>query len=51
MPKKYTVTNVNYTTVAHHDYLAPFDFDKAPKSKIERNARDLLEEVANITMY
>lgn len=51
VPKKYTVTNVNYTTVAHRDYLAPFDFDKAPKSKIERNARDLLEEVANITMY
>ena len=51
VPKKYTVTNVNYTTVAHSDYLAPFDFDKAPKSKIERNTRDLLEEVANITMY
>lgn len=35
----------------HQDYLAPFDFEKCKKSKLEKNYRELLEEVANITMY
>jgi predicted DNA-binding WGR domain protein len=30
--KKYDIAKVNYTTVSHQDYLAPFDYDKAPKS-------------------
>ena len=51
MPKKYFVTKVNYVSVAHQDYLAPFDFDKCPRSTLEKNERQLLEEVANITMY
>ena len=38
-------------TVAHQDYLAPFDFEKCAKSKVEKNVRELLEEVANVSMY
>ena len=29
--KKYTITKVNYTTVAHRDNLAPFYFEKSPR--------------------
>lgn len=49
--KKYALSKVAYVTVAHKDYLAPFDFDNCPKSKLEKNTRKLLEEVANVTMY
>ena len=49
--KKYSLAQVTYVTVAHQDYLAPFDFEKCAKSKLEKNVRQLLEEVANITMY
>lgn len=49
--KKYNLAKVNYVTVAHQDYLAPFDYKKCPASKLERNTRKLLEEIANITMY
>lgn len=49
--KKYNLAKVTYVTVAHQDYLAPFDYKKCPDSKLERNTRKLLEEVANITMY
>ena len=45
------MARVNYVTVDHKEYLAPFSFDKAPKSGLERNVRELLEEVSNITMY
>jgi predicted DNA-binding WGR domain protein len=51
VPKKYFITKVNYVPFAHQDYLAPFDFEKCPKSSLEKNKRQLLEEVANITMY
>ena len=50
-PKKYDLSKVNYCSVQHRDYLAPFDFDKCPKSGIERNARDLIEEIADFAMY
>lgn len=49
--KKYALSRVAYVTVAHQDYLAPFDYDKCPRSKLEKNTRKLLEEVANVTMY
>lgn len=49
--KKYALAKVAYVTVSHQDYLAPFDFEKCPKSKLGRNERQLLEEVANVTMY
>ena len=42
---------MNYVTVEHKDYLAPFNYDKCPKSKVEKNVKELLEEIANITMY
>ena len=32
--KKYTISKVNYVTVAHQDYLEPFDFDKFPRSTL-----------------
>lgn len=31
--------------------MAPFDFDKCPKSKLEKNTRDLIEEIADFAMY
>lgn len=49
--KKYNLARINYLTSKHQDYLAPFDFKKCPKSKIEKNCRNLLEEVGNVTMY
>jgi predicted DNA-binding WGR domain protein len=49
--KKYDIAKVNYTTVSHQDYLAPFDYDKAPKSKNQKEIRDLFEEISNVTMY
>ena len=49
--KKYDLAKISYTTVDHKDYLAPFDFEKCPKSVLNRDIRDLFEEVANITMY
>lgn len=49
--KKYAISKVNYVTVAHQDYLAPFDFENCPRSKLGKHQRQLLEEVANITMY
>lgn len=48
---KYCLAKVNYVTVEHKDYLAPFNYDKCPPSKIEKNVRELIEEIANITMY
>ena len=45
------MARVAYVSVSHQDYLAPFDFEKCPKSKLGRNERQLLEEVANVTMY
>lgn len=49
--KKYDLAKVNYVTVDHKDYLAPFDFKNAPKSHLPGPVNNLLEEVANITMY
>jgi predicted DNA-binding WGR domain protein len=49
--KKYDIAKVNYTTVSHQDYLAPFDYEKAPKSKTQKEIRDLFEEISNVTMY
>jgi len=49
--KKYDIARVNYVTVSHKDYLAPFDFKIAPKSKLERNVQNLIEEIGNVTMY
>lgn len=37
--KKYALARVAYVTVAHQDYLAPFDFEKCQKSKLKRNER------------
>lgn len=33
------------------DYLAPFDFEKCPKSGLEKPIYELFEEISNITMY
>jgi hypothetical protein len=33
--KKYAQTRVAYVTVNHQDFLAPFDFEKCPSSKLE----------------
>ena len=49
--KKYNIARVNYITVDYKDYLAPFDFEKCPKSRLPRPIYDLYEEVANVTMY
>lgn len=49
--KKYVITKVNYATVKHEDYLAPFDYDKCCKSRLDKNVRQLIEEVSNVTMY
>ena len=51
MKGKYNLAKMNYVTVEHKDYLAPFNYDKCPKSKVEKNVKELLEEIANITMY
>ena len=48
---KYNLAKINYVTVEHKDYLAPFDYEKCPKSKVDKNVRGLIEEIANITMY
>lgn len=45
------ITKVNYATVAHQDYLAPFDYDKCCKSVLDKNVKELIEEVSNVTMY
>ena len=50
-PKKYSISKVNYTQVQHRDYLAPFDYSKAPVSSMEKHSLDLLEEITNFTMY
>jgi len=49
--KKYALTKVSYVNVDFKDYLSPFDYDKLPKSKLSKPIFDLLEEIANITMY
>ncbi len=49
--KKYNLTKVNYVTVDFKDYLAPFDYDKVPKSRLQKSIFDLFEEIANVTMY
>ena len=49
--KKYDLARVNYVTVDHKEYLAPFDYEKCPQSSLKSHIRDLFEEVANITMY
>lgn len=49
--KKYDLTKVRYVSAQHRDYLAPFDFEKCPQSSLEKNTRNLLEEVGNVTMY
>lgn len=49
--KKYNLTKVNYITTKHQDYLSPFDIKKCPKSNLEKNVRNLLEEIGNVTMY
>ena len=49
--KKYNLTKVNYITVNYKDYLAPFDYEKVPKSRLTKPLFDLFEEIANITMY
>ena len=51
MKGKYNLAKMNYVTVEHKDYLAPFNYDKCPKSKVEKNVKELLEEIANITLY
>ena len=51
MQKKYDLAKVRYVTAKHRDYLAPFDFESCPKSALEKNTRNLLEEVGNISMY
>jgi predicted DNA-binding WGR domain protein len=32
--KKYNLAHVNYISFDHKDYLAPFDYEKCPKSKL-----------------
>lgn len=49
--KKYEIARVKYDTVKHKEYLAPFDYKKAPQSALEKNKRNLLEEITNFTMY
>jgi len=42
---------VKYVTAVHQDYLAPFDFEKCAKSKLDKHTRNILEEIGNVTMY
>jgi len=49
--KKYNITKVSYVNVDVKQYLAPFDYDKIPKSKMDKQLFELFEEIANITMY
>lgn len=51
VPKKYDIARVKYVTAVHQDYLAPFDFEKCAKSKLDKHTRNILEEVGNVTMY
>ena len=36
---------MSYSQVQHRDYLAPFDYDKAPPSSMQKDCLDLLEEI------
>lgn len=49
--KKYNLTKVNYVTVNFKDYLAPFDYEKLPKTRLPKPIFNLFEEIANVTMY
>lgn len=49
--KKYNLTKVNYITVDYKDYLAPFDNDKCPKTKLSKPIFNLFEEISNVTMF
>ena len=49
--KKYNLAKVNYITVNYKDYLAPFDYEKCPKSRLQPALFELFEEVSNVTMY
>ena len=49
--KKYNLVKINYVTVDFKDYLAPFDYDKLPKSRLSKPLFDLFEEISNVTMY
>jgi hypothetical protein len=49
--KKYNLSKVNYITVDYKDYLAPFDYEKCPKTRINKSIYELFEEICNITMY
>ncbi len=49
--KKYNLTKINYVCVDFKEYLAPFDYDKVPKSRLSKPLFDLFEEVSNVTMY
>ena len=44
------LAKVNYTDIKHNDYLALFDYDNCPKSKIEKQLRNFIEEIINFTM-
>ena len=49
--KKYNLAKINYVTVDYKEYLAPFDLEKCPKSRLSRELFDLFEEISNVTMY
>lgn len=49
--KKYNLSRVNYITVDFKEYLAPFDYQKVPKTRLTKPIFNLFEEIANVTMY
>jgi len=49
--KKYDLARVTYVAAAHQDYLAPFNFDNCPRSSLEKDTRQLIEEMGNVAMY
>jgi hypothetical protein len=49
--KKYILVKVNYVNVNYKEYLAPFNYSKMPKSALSVEVHDLIEEIANVTMY
>ncbi len=50
-PKKYNIAHVKYHSFNYKDYLAPFDLLNCPRSKLDKPTQELIEEIAQITVY
>ena len=49
--KKYNLARVNYITTDYKEYMAPYDYEKCPKSLLNEEVYNLFEEISNVTMY